>query len=135
MSDTARRFITVVVNGGIVHSVHSTEKSEPQTVVVLDYDTEGLGIHETHDIVQSHGVTVEASLSAWTTCPLTVSISDYIREWLDRSVPLYVIYSDDEQAFWSNEDGWTKRPSATRFTADVRHALNLPIAGRWVELT
>lgn len=130
-----REFITVVMEGGIVRSVHYSGKPEPHTVVVLDYDTGGLGIHETHDIPQSHGMTTEASLCAWTPRPLSAPTLDYIAEWLDRAVPLYVIYSDDEQAFWSNEDGWTERPAATRFTADERKALNLPIAGRWVELT
>ena len=35
--------------------------------------------------------------------------------------------------FWSNEDGWVDRASATIFP--TKEGLNLPIGGKWVEVT
>lgn len=40
--------------------------------------------------------------------------------------------SVEEPLFWSNEDGWVDKESATRFTTKQRENLNLPDEGRWV---
>jgi hypothetical protein len=44
----------------------------------------------------------------------------------------FVIHSAEEDAYWSNEVGWTGPEEATVFTAAERGRLRLPIAGRWV---
>ena len=45
----------------------------------------------------------------------------------------YVIYSDKEKLFWSNEDGWVDRESATSFDGCERSTLDLPEPdGRWM---
>ena len=45
---------------------------------------------------------------------------------------LFVIISDTMGLFWSNEDGWTDRDSATVFTAQERDTLRLPLGGMWI---
>lgn len=34
--------------------------------------------------------------------------------------------------YWSNEDGWVARESATFFTAAEKDSLRLPIDGEWI---
>ncbi len=38
---------------------------------------------------------------------------------------------EDGPLFWSNEDGWVTKESATRFSKDETTYLNLPIGGIW----
>ena len=54
----------------------------------------------------------------------------------------YVIISsfkdslDDEYLYWSNEEGWGSRETATIFTQEERDSLPLPLeAGGWVEVS
>jgi hypothetical protein len=44
----------------------------------------------------------------------------------------WVIGSDDG-LFWSNEDGWVDKDSATKFSTYERQMLRLPLDGKWVE--
>ena len=41
---------------------------------------------------------------------------------------MYVIYSQSEDGFWSNEDGWVDLDSATCFTVAEARTLNLPMS-------
>ena len=40
---------------------------------------------------------------------------------------------DGKQLFWSNEDGWVDKSSATRYTYDEMQRLHLPIDGYWTK--
>jgi hypothetical protein len=37
---------------------------------------------------------------------------------------------ETEVLYWSNEDGWGDKGSATIFTVEERYSFNLPIGGR-----
>ena len=50
----------------------------------------------------------------------------------DPSGGRFVIHSAEENAYWSNEVGWTGPEEATVFTAAERGRLRLPVGGRWV---
>lgn len=39
---------------------------------------------------------------------------------------------DDEDLFWSNEQGWVPLEIATHFTHTETKTLNLPLGGRWM---
>ena len=66
-------------------------------------------------------------------------------EATNSSLPVFdptrlVIYDQrsdaDDPLFWSNEDGWVDRDSATTFTTSEASATHLPIGGSpvWVEV-
>ena len=38
------------------------------------------------------------------------------------------------ELFWANNIGWIEGPGETRFTADERKALSLPMGGQWVRI-
>jgi|SRR5579875_1141077 len=46
----------------------------------------------------------------------------------------HVIYSAEEDGYWSNKDGWGGVAAATVFTAAERDAFHPPIGGAWVTL-
>jgi hypothetical protein len=50
---------------------------------------------------------------------------------------VWLIHSEDEDAYWSNEDGWVDEDSATEFTSAEHQRLGPPLAdnARWVERT
>ena len=39
----------------------------------------------------------------------------------------FLIFSDSEDGWWSNEDGWGERSSATRFNYDEMTTLHRPL--------
>lgn len=52
----------------------------------------------------------------------------------------YIIENDREgsynfRLFWSNTDGWVSIESATIFSYGAPSVYNLPIDGKWVELS
>lgn len=47
----------------------------------------------------------------------------------------YLIRSTEEaETYWSNQDGWVDIESATEFTDEERHSLNLPMGGEWLQV-
>lgn len=49
----------------------------------------------------------------------------------------FVIWSDEEGAWWNNDDGWHPTPhKATRFTVSemLNEGVNLPFSGEWVNV-
>ena len=47
----------------------------------------------------------------------------------------YVIYSPDEDGYWSHSQGWVALEEAGRFTEAERRSVDLPIGGGWVAVT
>ena len=45
---------------------------------------------------------------------------------------VYWMIVDENDLYWSNENGWGDEASATRFTTMEQAHLNLPIGGHWV---
>ena len=44
-------------------------------------------------------------------------------------------WTEFESEYWSNEDGWGYKHTATIFTEDEKnHILNLPLEGEWIEI-
>lgn len=46
---------------------------------------------------------------------------------------IYVIYNQDEDAYWSNDEGWVDIESADKFTLAEKMKYNLPLGGEWLE--
>ena len=47
----------------------------------------------------------------------------------------YIIINEwDGELYWSNDDGWVDRESATVFSQNEKFVLNLPMYGMWVEV-
>jgi hypothetical protein len=47
---------------------------------------------------------------------------------------MYLIRNEtDRLLYWSNADGWGSLRTATAFTREYAHRVNLPIEGEWVE--
>lgn len=46
----------------------------------------------------------------------------------------YLIYSPDEEAWWSNRDGWMTFENATEFTETETVTLRLPLGGIWIKI-
>ena len=47
-----------------------------------------------------------------------------------------IVEKDDtnEVLYWNNQDGWTLKPYATRFTEEEKRKFNLPTLSKWVRL-
>ncbi len=43
----------------------------------------------------------------------------------------WLIYSQSEKLWWSNEFGWVEKECAALFTKEEMSTLNLPIGGEW----
>lgn len=43
-------------------------------------------------------------------------------------------WTEFESEYWSNEDGWGFKSTATVFTEEEKNTLNLPMEGEWVEI-
>jgi Zn ribbon nucleic-acid-binding protein len=46
---------------------------------------------------------------------------------------LVIVSKTNEESYWSNEDGWVDRKSASLFTPEEKATLNLPMDGDWKE--
>lgn len=58
-------------------------------------------------------------------CHLEDFVADAAAEWV-------VVNDDDENLYWSNEDGWGDLASATVFARGERDAVRLPLDGSWL---
>ena len=48
---------------------------------------------------------------------------------------MYTIQNKEiPELFWSNEHGWIETPGETKFTAEERKTLSLPMGGQWVRI-
>jgi len=57
---------------------------------------------------------------------------------LDKKLDLrfdkkYVIHSEEECAYWDNDQGWVGRSDCTIFSYDEKRRCNLPVGGEWLE--
>ena len=129
-----------------------TEKTSTSITLFIDSDSDFR-----NDFVSGYEPTVYVAVDAY---PVNISIHlndlDSAREFLrhmqdavdkaerriaeqsaDSDEDLFVIWSDEEGAWWNNDDGWHPTPQkATRFTVSemLNEEVNLPFSGEWVNV-